>query len=394
VRAESSTGGVLVPRPQDGSRSWRERSLRRTIATVPIATVPRSPTAVDALAATQAGVVARAQLLALGLTCAQARAAVDAGRWKRLHPGVYATFTGPAPEPARVWAAVLRAGRGAVAGSRTSLWLCGLLDHLPSPLDVCVPAAREVTRAHGVRTQRRRGLAELTQPASSPPRLRLEVALLDVAADQQRPEAVVDLVLRAVQRRRTTPARLRAALAARRAHRWRRAARRPARRRRRRCALRARAALPARRRALAPPAPRRPQRSRTSTGAPTRYRDVRYPGLVVELDGLEARTRPTGGSETGRATTRWRSWGSARCGTAGTRSSPTRAPYQRRSRARCTAGAGPGSRGPARVRGPVPLSHRIPHASGDGRPQKSTGPAPARSRMAVPSGARLPTTRR
>ena len=45
--------------------------------------------------------------------------------------------------------------------------------------------------------------------------------MLDVAAQQARPGGVVDVVLRAVQRRRTTPARLRACLGTRRSHRWR-----------------------------------------------------------------------------------------------------------------------------------------------------------------------------
>jgi hypothetical protein len=51
--------------------------------------------------------------------------------------------------------------------------------------------------------------------------MRIEDAVLDVAADSVRPEPVVDVVLRVVQRRLTTAERLRACLATRRAHPWR-----------------------------------------------------------------------------------------------------------------------------------------------------------------------------
>jgi hypothetical protein len=243
---------------------------------------------IDDLAAAQDGVVARGQLLGIGLTPAQARAAVDAHRWRRLHHGVYATFTGPVPDRARLWAAVLRAGAGAVAGPTASLWLAGLVEVLPDRVDVCVPAAREVTQAGELRVVRRRGLAALVQPASAPPRLRLEVAVLDVAASSQRPEAVVGLVLRAVQNRRTTPERLRAELAGRRTHPWRSLL----------AGLLADAqdgahsALELRylrdvERAHRLPRGARNTPERTPSGR-TRYRDVRYRGLVIELDGVEA----------------------------------------------------------------------------------------------------------
>ena len=49
----------------------------------------------QAVADEQGGLVSRQQLIDLGLTRAQAAANVDNGRWQRVHPDVYATFTGP-----------------------------------------------------------------------------------------------------------------------------------------------------------------------------------------------------------------------------------------------------------------------------------------------------------
>jgi hypothetical protein len=173
------------------------------------------------IAGEQAGVVARSQLLALGLTPRQARRWIDSGRWRALHPGVYVTFTGPVPDLARVWAALLHAGDGAAAGHRTALWLHGVLPAPGELVEVSVPHERKVRRVAGVRVRRVRRLAAHRHPAARPPRVRLEVALLDVAEDAATEERVVDAVLRAIQQRRTTAERVRGHLRARARHRWR-----------------------------------------------------------------------------------------------------------------------------------------------------------------------------
>jgi ribosomal protein S30 len=171
----------------------------------------------------QAGVLSRRQALDVGMTPDQIQARLQSGRWQRLGTGTYATFDGPVHDEARVWAALLVVGPRAVAGPRTTLWLAGLADRLPDVLDVDVPATRQRRAAIAqVRVRRRRDLDRVTHPAAAPPRLRIEEAVLDAAAAQTRPEPVIDLVLRAVQRRVTTADRLRAGLDLRRAHRWRR----------------------------------------------------------------------------------------------------------------------------------------------------------------------------
>src|SRR5690348_1788143 len=53
---------------------------------------------------------------------------LERGRWQQLQWGVYATFSGPPPRQAWLWAAVLRAGPGAVLSHLTAAELHGLLD--------------------------------------------------------------------------------------------------------------------------------------------------------------------------------------------------------------------------------------------------------------------------
>jgi hypothetical protein len=171
------------------------------------------------LAMDQAGVVSRRQLLSLGLTSAQARGALESGHWQAIHPGCYLTHSGCASTLARVWAAVLYAGDGAVAGPRTTAWLRGLIAEPPNPIDVDIPHVRRVREVAGVRVRRRRHLDLARHPAATPPQLRVEQAVLDLCELLPRPEAVVDLVIRAVQKRITTAERVAATLAERAAHR-------------------------------------------------------------------------------------------------------------------------------------------------------------------------------
>jgi hypothetical protein len=174
------------------------------------------------VAAGQAGVVHRRQALQAGVTSSAIGRLTAAGRWRTLHPGVYAVHDQPVDDLARVWAAVLYVGRGggfAVASGSTALWLAGVLDGCPSVVEVTTTAGRRVRRQPGVRVRVREAVA--AHPSLRPPRQRLEEALLDVLGDTVRPDRVVDLVLRAGQRRLTTPARLRSAAATRARLRWR-----------------------------------------------------------------------------------------------------------------------------------------------------------------------------
>ena len=177
------------------------------------------------IADAQAGMVARGQVLALGISPMQARAYVDTGRWRRVLPGVYATFTGPISAHGRVWAALLYAGRDAAASHGTALWLSGLTDEAPAVIDVVVPESRRVLGQPGVRIHRRSALDRtnaqpMIHPAARPPRVRLEQALLD-ACDATSATGAIDLVLRATQRRLTTADLVRTSINQRSRVRWR-----------------------------------------------------------------------------------------------------------------------------------------------------------------------------
>ncbi len=162
------------------------------------------------IAQAQGGLISRGQLLELGLTHAQARTNVMNGRWQRILPGVYATFTGSVDAVQQVWAALLFAGSGAAACCTTALWLHRVLDEPPDVVHVSIPHSRRVVAPSGLRIHRRRALdrpRSPVHPLASPPRLRLEEALLDECGIRSESETV-GLVLKAIQRRLTTAERV------------------------------------------------------------------------------------------------------------------------------------------------------------------------------------------
>jgi hypothetical protein len=237
----------------------------------------------------QAGVLSRNQLLALGLTRSQARRHVVNGRWQVLLPGVYAGFTGPVGQIARIWAAVLYAGTDAVASHGTALWLAGSLDRPPSVTHISIPASRRVRPQPGVVIHRTRASAGSAHPAALPPRSRVEAAVLD-HSDSSSVDAALDVVLRAIQRRVTTAQRLRGALLDRPRHRFKalllevladaeEGVQSPLERHYLRDVERAHGLPRARR-----------NRPEVARGRGRKYRDVRYQrwSTLVELDGREA----------------------------------------------------------------------------------------------------------
>jgi hypothetical protein len=76
----------------------------------------------------QSRVVSRRQALDHGLTADAIENRLRSGRWRSVHRGVYATFTGDPGREALLWAAVLRAGAGAALSHQTAAELIGLTD--------------------------------------------------------------------------------------------------------------------------------------------------------------------------------------------------------------------------------------------------------------------------
>lgn len=76
----------------------------------------------------QKGIVTRQQASRLGFSDRQIEYRVKSGQWQRVHPGVYATFSGLLSRDARLWAAVLWAGKGAMLSHETAAEVQGIID--------------------------------------------------------------------------------------------------------------------------------------------------------------------------------------------------------------------------------------------------------------------------
>jgi predicted transcriptional regulator of viral defense system len=178
------------------------------------------PAAICELARWQSGVVSREQLLDGGLSAQMVKRRIDRGRWQRLYLGVYAVFNGPPPRDAWLWAAVLRAGPGAVLSHQTAAELHGLIDSPAEAIYVTIPSTRRID-APGliVRTSGRVDVAR--QPCREPPRTTVEETVLDLVQLARTFDEVCGWITRACGRRLTTEEKLRTTLAMRKKMRWR-----------------------------------------------------------------------------------------------------------------------------------------------------------------------------
>jgi hypothetical protein len=169
-------------------------------------------------------VLALAQAAQVGLGVETIRNQVRAGRWRTLHRGVYAAFTGVPTRRAELWAALLRAGPDAVLSHQTAAELYGLLDGQSRLIHLTVPHDSNPRRhgsIPGLVIHRSRSLAQTRHPVLSPPRTRVEETVLDLIECARDFDEAYDWICRAIGRRRTTAERLRAAMGARPRFRWR-----------------------------------------------------------------------------------------------------------------------------------------------------------------------------
>src|SRR6185437_9428734 len=98
----------------------------------------------------QAGIVSRRQALVAGVPASTIASKVRHGMWQYVHPGVYYAFTGEVRWEARLWAAVLCAGPGALLSHETAAEILGLTDRRHPLIQVTVPASRRVKWPQGV----------------------------------------------------------------------------------------------------------------------------------------------------------------------------------------------------------------------------------------------------
>lgn len=151
------------------------------------------------------GVVARRQAIADGLTRHAIAARLASGRWQRLHDGVYYTFTGPVPRGARLWAAVLRAGHGAVLSHETAAEVWKITDGESRDIHVSVPMRAGALKTPGIVLHHSARLPESRFPPALPPVTRAEDTVLDLAGSAATAEEAVAWAIKACQRRTTTP---------------------------------------------------------------------------------------------------------------------------------------------------------------------------------------------
>src|SRR5712691_5523567 len=86
----------------------------------------------------QSGVVSRQQALDAGFTVKAIEWRLRSGAWQRLQRRAYATFTGVPSRQARLWAAVLRVGPGAVLSHETAAEIHGLADTRSARIHISV----------------------------------------------------------------------------------------------------------------------------------------------------------------------------------------------------------------------------------------------------------------
>ena len=127
---------------------------------------------------------------------------------------MYAAHTGPLDAFARSWAAVLRCWPAALAGP-SALAVHGM--RTPGAgdgrVEVAVAQSRHLAPPPGVRVTRVGRFDEVAQLHLTPPRVRIEHAVLAVASRAATEDATVAVVADACQTRRTTAERLRLELA-------------------------------------------------------------------------------------------------------------------------------------------------------------------------------------
>lgn len=167
----------------------------------------------------QRGIISCSQIVESGLTRGILISRLKRGRWQRLCPGVYATFSGEPSREAVLWAAVLYAGPGAALSHQTAAELWRLTDEASAVVHVTVPTRRRVRAVTGMAVHYSAAVA--AHPAQTPPRTRVEETVIDLWETSRSLDTAVGWVTRAIGRQRTTGDKLRLAVSTRSRVRWR-----------------------------------------------------------------------------------------------------------------------------------------------------------------------------
>ncbi|MFK0251354.1 hypothetical protein ACIQUM_42210 [Amycolatopsis azurea] len=148
----------------------------------------------------QHGIINTRQLRAYGHSTADIEANLEAGRWQRVLPRVYATFTGELSRSAKIHAALKYGGGHAILSHRTAAEEWGLLPITEGPVEITVPYTfSAVSCPPLVIVHRSRALPHIAI-GTEPSRTRVTDTIVDLATSQRTPKmatsTVVDLVSR------------------------------------------------------------------------------------------------------------------------------------------------------------------------------------------------------
>ncbi|WP_198652220.1 type IV toxin-antitoxin system AbiEi family antitoxin domain-containing protein [Nocardioides allogilvus] len=169
---------------------------------------------IDELLAKQDGVVARFQVIEAGGTDDLIERMIRRREWVRLRPGIYLNHTGVPTWNQRAWAAVLAVWPAALSRD-SALRACGMKRcgvSEDAPVRVAIDKSRGGRAPSGIVVERLAHYDDWVRSTTSPPRVRLDHAVLQVASSSSEEDAVA-VISDAVSTRRTTAARLTAALA-------------------------------------------------------------------------------------------------------------------------------------------------------------------------------------
>ena len=160
----------------------------------------------------QDGVISRRQVLAAGGTDSDIERLLRRREWARVADGVYVDHTGPLSAPQRRWAAVLFHWPAALAG-RSALEAFGVRragarDDPDETVHLVVASERHLRRQPWIRVTRIKDFDARVQANLSPPRVRIEDALLQRASEERDEAAALAVLADACQTGHTTADRL------------------------------------------------------------------------------------------------------------------------------------------------------------------------------------------
>lgn len=172
----------------------------------------RLPAEVHDILRLQSGVLSRQQALRLSMHKPALDGLLRSGRWQALQTGVYAAFSGPPSREAVMWAAVLRAGDGAVLSHESAAELYGLTRRPARRTYLTIPAWRRVRPIPGIVVRRSTALDRARHPALLPPRTRVENTVIDLSQTAATIDDAFGWLCRAVGQRLTTAEKIRRTL--------------------------------------------------------------------------------------------------------------------------------------------------------------------------------------